>query len=321
MPDSPAPLPRTKRNGRDSSWDDVQITPRYLAGSPGCGDDAFAPLTHHYWHNMHDEMGNFYVTTMGGQLRVAFIPEVSELIPDATALWQIRARNGHGEPSTWTAAFTDETPPEIIAGLTAALDADVTHSGWGTDPYLTRDDHPDVVWNVMREAGWQVTADGLHVKATSPDRLASLAYRPPSTFGGRGVVRDEAWRATVRATPDARRTLWEADFHSATPAHLIAAFATALTNPDPLTRESATVPRSCRTYARPLHAPTPPTPTPLDVRRAHAARPRSVSTAPSLLRWSTATRTPSAAASTAGTRHPVPPPLSTASASISRRTS
>ncbi|MGW3937375.1 DUF317 domain-containing protein [Streptomyces sp. NBC_00024] len=69
--------------------------------------------------------------------------------------------------------------------------------------------------------------------ATSPDRLARLEYRPPSSFGGVTVARDEAWRARILAAPDARRALWEADFHSATPAHLVAAFATALADPRP----------------------------------------------------------------------------------------
>src|SRR3954451_5025119 len=147
--DSPVPEPRpdpglrrTQRTGRDRTGDDVLVAPGYLAGSAYCGDDAFVPLTHHYWHDMSDEMGNFYVTTMGSQLRIAYVPEASELMPDATALWQIRCRTDLHAPPTWTAAFTDETPPEIIASVTAALDADVTAGRWNYEPHRERDDHP-----------------------------------------------------------------------------------------------------------------------------------------------------------------------------------
>ncbi|WP_406220759.1 DUF317 domain-containing protein [Streptomyces decoyicus] len=248
-------------------------------------------MTYHYWHDMGDEMGNHYITTCNSQLRVAFVPEASEIVPDGAALWQVRARTEMYRPPVWTAAFTDETPPEIIAGLTAALDADVTNSTWRRQPYLTRNDHSDVVWDAMRTAGWQVSVEGLRVKATSPDGLASFAYRPPSTYGPQPVPRSEAWRATVYTSPDARRSLWEADFHSATPAHLVASFATALINPEPLTRESVTLPDECRAHARPLHEPiadrAPAAPTPLDIRRVQAAPARSIRTSDSTLRWST----------------------------------
>ncbi|MGW2404080.1 DUF317 domain-containing protein [Streptomyces sp. NPDC001739] len=256
---------------------------------------------------MHDEMGNYYVTTMDSRLRVAFIPEESEILPDSTALWQVRARTALYRQPVWTAAFTDETPPEIVAGLTAALDADVTNNTRERDRYLTRNDHPDAVWEVMRTAGWHMAVDGLRVTATSPDGLASLTYRPPSTYGRHPVPRSEAWRATVYPSADARRSLWEADFHSAAPAHLVVSFATALTNPAPLTRESATIPSQCRAYARPLHEPSanraPVAPTPLDIRRVHAARARSVRTSDSTLRWSTTSQMrPAPASAPAGPR-------------------
>ncbi|MEH0507253.1 DUF317 domain-containing protein [Streptomyces scabiei] len=294
-------LRRTQRAGRDRTDDDVLVAPGYLAGSAYCGTDAFVPLTHHYWHDMSDEMGNFYVTTMGSQLRIAYVPEASELMPDATALWQIRCRTDLHAPPTWTAAFTDETPPEIVAAVTAALDADVTAGRWNDEPYRERDDHPEMVWEVLRAARWQITVDGWHITATSPDRLARLEYRPPSSFGGHKVARDEAWRARILAAPDARRALWEADFHSATPAHLVAAFATALADPAPVSRERACVPRECHAHLRPLKpdASAAPravaAPTPRDLARARAARSPALPTA-SVPRWSTTTRPPAVAA-------------------------
>ncbi|MFB7270736.1 DUF317 domain-containing protein [Streptomyces sp. NPDC056244] len=287
-------LARHQRAGRETTYDDVLVSPRYLAGSTGCGDDGFAPLTDHYWHDMHDEMGNFYATTYDSRLRVAYLPEVSELMPDATALWQIRARTDHTTSPLWTAAFTDETPPEIVAAVTTQLNADVSASTAKAAAHLQRNDHPDTVWDVLRAADWRISVAGWHVEAHSPDTLVSLAYRPPVRTDGRGVPRDEAWRATIVATPGARRALWEADFHSATPAHVVAAFARGLVDPAPLSREQDTVPDACRSHARPVTAPEPERsasirhrPTPLDVARARLVRPPAVTT--SVPRWSTST--------------------------------
>lgn len=255
--------------------------------------DAFVPLSHHYWHDMNDELGNFYITTMGSQLRVAFVPEASELIPDATALWQIRARDGWPPREVWSAAFTDDTPPEIIAAVTAELDAAVT-SDHGRELYIDRgiahDEDPAAVWNTFQAANWQVTGSGFLARALSPDELVRVAYRDP-----RRVGRDEAWLATVHDPGGGRRPLWKAVFHSATPTPVVRAFAAALTDPAPVSREAEALTAACRPYATPLHPPTPApqraaVPTPREL--AQRLRNRSPALqAVSVPRWSTSTTT------------------------------
>ncbi|KPI02843.1 protein of unknown function DUF317 [Actinobacteria bacterium OK074] len=153
------------------------------------------------------------------------------------------------------------------------------------------------MWEVLRAARWEITVDGWHITATSPDRLARLEYRPPSSFGGRAVTRDGAWRARIIATSDAGLALWEAEFHSATPAHLVAALAAALADPALISRDRDCVPPECHAYMRPLtpDAPAVPraaaVPTPRDLARARTVRdPAPVNV--SVPRWSTTTRPP-----------------------------
>ncbi|MEC3997184.1 DUF317 domain-containing protein [Actinacidiphila sp. DG2A-62] len=289
-PGDAVPIPRRWRAVRDTSYDDVLVAPRYLAGHGGDPSDAFAPLTHHYWHDMHDELGNHYVSTGGSQLRIAFVPEVSELMPDATALWQIRAREGWPPRDVWSAALTDDTPPEIIAAITAALDAAVSNEPGRelyTDRGISHDADPAAVWEIFREAHWRVTAAGFLAHAESPDELVQVAYRNP-----RSVGRDRAWLATI-ADPEGNRPLWEAWLHSATPTFVLRAFATALTDPTPIPRDVDMLAPSCRPYATPL-LPAPPAvqtavPTPLELARRQPRRP-SAPHARSIPRWSTSTR-------------------------------
>lgn len=286
-------IPRRRREGRDTSYDDVLVAPRYLAGSAADPSDAFAPLTHHYWHDMHDELGNFYITTMGSQLRVAFVPESSELMPDTTALWQIRTRDGWPPREVWSAAFTDFTPPEIIAAVTAELDAAIT-TDQGQELYIDRgiahDEDPARVWEVFRAASWKTAGSGFVARAESPDELVRVAYRDPRLVG-----RDQAWLATVSDPSDGIRPLWEAWFHSATPTRVVRAFAAALTDPTPISRDAHTLAVSCRPYTTPLHPPTPvPQPTAVPTPRELARRLRNRAPAlraVSVPRWSTSTTT------------------------------
>ncbi|WUH90338.1 DUF317 domain-containing protein [Streptomyces sp. NBC_00433] len=298
-------FPRRERVSRDTAYDDVLVAPRYLAGDAGESSDAFAPLTHPYWHEMSDELGNHYVTTRGSQLRVAFVPEVSELMPDATALWQLRARDGWPLRDVWSAAFSDHTPPEILAAITAELDAAVTIDR-GRELFLDRgiadDEDVAAVWETFRAANWHVTPAGFLAHAISPDELVCVAYRDP-----RRVGRGDAWRAVVADPGGGRRPLWEASFHSATPTRILRAFATAMTDPGPVSRDADLLTASCRPYATPIHPPAsvperPAVPTPLEVarrQRHQATAPRTVS----VPRWST---------STATRQLPSPPPAAAA---------
>ncbi|MEU6230931.1 DUF317 domain-containing protein [Streptomyces sp. NPDC047042] len=151
-----------------------------------------------------------------------------------------------------------------------------------------------MVWEVLRAARWQIAVDGWHITVRSPDRLVRLEYRPPSSFGGHKVARDEAWRARILAAPYARRALWKA-YSTAPPAHLVATFATALADPASVSPERACVPRECHAHRRPLKPDAPAAPTPRDLARARAA-PGPAPATVSVARWSTTTRPPAVAA-------------------------
>ncbi|MFE7782176.1 DUF317 domain-containing protein [Streptomyces nigrescens] len=76
------------------------------------------------------------------------------------------------------------------------------------------------------------------------------------------------------ADATANSARWHATFSTRTPSHLIAATAAALADPTPVPRYEAEMPKRNLTAARVTPVP-PPVPTPLDVRRATAARARS----------------------------------------------
>lgn len=242
-----------RRGSRDgvTSLDDVEVVPRYLAGDAACRDDAFAELPSGEWRLFPDERGNCYVTSRLHHVLIAVVPYPSKLVPHATALWQIRARKGLDGPWLWTAAFSDDTPPELIAALAGAVNEDLAEGHEGRQRCLYGNDRPHAVWDILHEAGWYVSADGWHHEATSPDGLVHFCYRSPGARGRRPLACGEAWRIAVLPTPGATRPLWEADFHSATPAHLIAAFTEALVDPRPLTRQTDTVPHAARAFTRP----------------------------------------------------------------------
>jgi hypothetical protein len=224
---------------------------------------------------------------------VAFVPEVSERAPHATALWQIRARGSWHPRDVWSAAFSHATPSEIIAAVTAELDTAVT-TDRGRELYIDRGiaDDEDIiaVWETFRAANWHVTPAGFLAHAVSPDELVCVAYRDP-----RRVGRDDAWLATVGDPGGGRGHLWQAWFHSATPTRILRAFATAMTDPTPVTRDSDTLPASCRSFATPLHPPVtapehPAVPTPLDIARRQQLRASALHSV-SVPRWSTSTTT------------------------------
>ncbi len=238
-------------SSRDLSTDDVKVHPRYLAGAPSSPDDAFASLSSRRWHHFSDERGNRYANDTASRLTVAFLPEASDVLFDATTVWQIRGRAAPGQKWLWTAALTEGTPPEFIGAVAKAIDRDLASGEQGQQRVLVGgdDNHPDLIWNRLREADWYITASGWHVHGTSPDGLARISYRPAGIK--RRIPSDQAWRVTVSRDGHVMHALWEADFHNAVPVHLIVAFADALTDPAPLTRNSRDIPESSHAFATP----------------------------------------------------------------------
>ncbi|GHF27453.1 hypothetical protein GCM10010218_05520 [Streptomyces mashuensis] len=86
------------------------------------------------------------------------------------------------------------------------------------------------------------------------------------------TTNDTRWYLWGGTTPD--RPDWYATFSTGTPVHLVAATTTAIADPTPVIRYTGEMSRFTKTHAQLTPIP-PPIPTPLDVRRAHAARART----------------------------------------------
>ncbi|UED86340.1 DUF317 domain-containing protein [Streptomyces profundus] len=242
------PIPDFRATPRDTSQDDVAVSPRHLAGSGDYPDDAFAPLTADHWRRYRDDTGNSYAISDTDNLQIAYLPDLDEN-------WQLDARAYSGAPwgQLWTATFSIDTPTEFVTAVTTTLHHDL---GAGpqrrqrvlrADPH-DKDDDPDNVWEVLRTAHWRVATRRCAITATSPDGLVEIHYRADGAF----VPPREAWTVTAASTRDDPFALWDATFHEATPPHLITAFTQALTAPHPLTRHSAQLARTTAPYARPL---------------------------------------------------------------------
>ncbi|MEV8023024.1 DUF317 domain-containing protein [Streptomyces sp. NPDC086554] len=224
---------------------ELPVRPRYLAGGGGCADAALDPLTVPTWRFREAEPGNVHAFADRDRAYVGFLPEPCQEVR-ARGLWHIEARQARWAAPVWEAAMSDHTPPELVAAFTAALAQDAALGG-EEPPYLHRDDHPDVVWEPLRRAGWDVHVAGFAVRALAPGLLVHVGYTPPRPESGprMQLAREEAWEIEVRPSP-AGAALWWAYFHAATPAHLIGAFTTALSDPAPLWREEHQIPRQAR---------------------------------------------------------------------------
>ncbi|MEU1819929.1 DUF317 domain-containing protein [Streptomyces roseifaciens] len=128
----------------------------------------------------------------------------------------------------------------------------------------------------MTAAGWQHDRRGWTDELTAPDSLARLTYEhlAPDHQSEIAGHHSRWWLrgGTGRRFPD-----WYATFTTHTPTQLITATTTAIANPTPVTRYARELSLLTRNHAQ-LAPIAPPIPTPLDVRRAQAARARTATT-------------------------------------------
>jgi hypothetical protein len=190
------------------------ITPRYLAGG---GDPRHVTevLQAAGWINASDP-GYPHVLLASPDLSVRLVLE-----PEGTsardAWWKI---HGHGDPH-WYARFGGQTPVEIIAGFTDALITPAPSSPAGIAG--TR--------QLLTDRGWSRAYDREGVEyAVSPDGHVRMGTRT----GGLTDPPDTAW--LVEVTPGHTEPLWSGVFSEGTPAHAVAAFARALSAPEPVYR-------------------------------------------------------------------------------------
>lgn len=95
-------------------YQEVLVSPMYLAGSNGAGDAGFAPVAHWPHHYLDDGPCQLLVTSPDQRIRIGWFGDDFEL-------WKIAASEEAVSSPRWTATFNHVTPAEIVAGLTTAL--------------------------------------------------------------------------------------------------------------------------------------------------------------------------------------------------------
>ncbi|WP_405421529.1 DUF317 domain-containing protein [Streptomyces erythrochromogenes] len=136
-----------------------------------------------------------------------------------TRWWRIDNNLG---PGLWYATFNGDTPAEIVAGLTDALIR--------PEP---EEPSPSVA-EVLTGRGWEhTTSETGSQRLTSPDGIVHMElYVSPSL----GVMGWEIEAAHHHGEHGPEQRMWRAHLDAATPAHLLAAVAEAISNPAPVLR-------------------------------------------------------------------------------------
>ncbi|MGC4998490.1 DUF317 domain-containing protein [Streptomyces sp. DT195] len=249
-------------------YQEVLVSPMYLAGSGGTGDAGFAPIAHWPHHYLDEGPCQLLVTSPDGRIRVGWFGDDFEP-------WKISAAEDAVSAPRWTATFNHVTPPELVAGLTTALAQDYAEAAACEDDarFLAS---PSLYWRdavrPLTEAGW--TRDG-------GAELGTVEITAPGD-GQAGILIDNRQRGADAETvelwagPPGWGTRAEAIFTRRTPTHLIAATAAVMANAGPVIRERHQVARQMEHLVTltPLVPATPVAdsqvsraPTPLDVRR------------------------------------------------------
>lgn len=268
---------------------DVFVSPRYLAGTTAIGDSGLAPLLALGWELRRDDLANVYVTAPDRKVRLGYLPEGED-----DGLWRINAYNDPFGPPTWGVCFNDSCPTEFVTAFTTALARAYED---GSDAYLARpdalsDEHePFHVVSPLLRQGWEFDRPRRDVFAIqSPDKLACLEF----TAGGLDpeaelTSRTARWQLWAGKSID--RPAWYATASTDTPVALLVTVTECVSDPAPLPRWREATFSYVRGLARltPIVPPRPPSPTPLDVRRAASRRPAAFP-ASSVPRWSTTSR-------------------------------
>ncbi len=269
---------------------DVYVSPRHLARSTAVSDTGLDPLRDLGWDLYHDHLGNAYLTAPDGKVRLGYLPE-----GDDDGLWRINAYKDAFGPPAWGVCFNDSAPTEFVTAFTTAL-AEAYRQG--PDRYLARplagstDRDPFQAVDPLINRGWCFDRPDLRTFAiTSPDGLATLEYTTGDLDPAIELeTRDARWH--LWAGTSSARPYWYATASTDTPAALLRAVTEAVVDPAPLPRWRDDTSSYVKDHAQtsPIHPPSPPTPTPLDVRRAAASRRPAALPAASVPRWSTTSR-------------------------------
>ncbi|NEB88962.1 DUF317 domain-containing protein [Streptomyces anulatus] len=269
---------------------DVYVSPRYLASTTATGDPALAPLLDLDWDLRFDEDSNGYLAAPDRRVRLGYLPEGED-----DGLWRINAYRDPFGPPTWGACFNDRAPTEFVQAFTTALAAAYKQ---GPDAYLAGpvagvEEH-DAFFAVvpLLKQGWVIDNPRWGVFAVqSPDGRCGLEFTtgtldPAAELTTRGA----RWQLWAGRSID--RPVWYATASTNTPVALLTAVTESVADPAPLPRWRQDTYSYIKGMAQltPILPPAPPTPTPLDVRRAVAARRPAALPAASVPRWSTTSR-------------------------------
>ncbi|MFE3197790.1 DUF317 domain-containing protein [Embleya sp. NPDC059237] len=223
-----------------TAHDDLEelfVSPRHLAGSRADGDGAIRPLLNAGWSHRYDELGNVYVDSPCMRVRVAFTPEGDDI-----GLWHVTAATLPMHLPKWKMVADAQVPIEAVAGFTTALAASVTAEG---DEFLVAPLGATPGWYPLSEAGWRERFIGTRATFVSPEGAAQLiCNRSPSSYAGEMSSGPHAWDLVIGDG----RYRDHATFTSDTPAHLIAAFSTALADPAPVPRTRRELPKEHLRY-------------------------------------------------------------------------
>ncbi|MCZ4103659.1 DUF317 domain-containing protein [Streptomyces sp. H10-C2] len=203
----------TSRGPGEQAQQHYLIEPRALAGG---GDLRHVSefLRASGWRDKSKTGGPLVMESPERAVRISYDPYV---LPGG---WTIHGR-AIGQQEEWWAVLGRQTPVEIVAGLTDALSA-------------PRSAHAPNAWAPLQEQDWQTGPEGGHYTATSPDGSARLQYH--EVPGGQPM-----WWAEAK---DGQGNGWSAQFTASTPMHLVQAFSTALSSPEPVMRPLGRVPQS-----------------------------------------------------------------------------
>nr|WP_202557643.1 DUF317 domain-containing protein [Streptomyces sp. SID5789] len=261
-----------------------------MARSTAVGDPGLDPLRDLGWDLHHDDLGNAYLTAPDGKVRLGYLPE-----GDDDGLWRINAYKDAFGPPAWGVCFNDAAPTEFVTAFTNAL-AEAYRQG--PDQYLARplagsaDRDPFLAVDPLINRGWQFNRPHLSTFAiTAPDGLATLEYTTSDLDPAIELdTRDARWH--LWAGTSSARPFWYITASTDTPAALLRAVTEAVTDPAPLPRWRDNTDSYVKDHAQlsPILPQSPPSPTPLDVRRATASRRPAALPAASVPRWSTTSR-------------------------------
>ncbi|MFF8442368.1 DUF317 domain-containing protein [Streptomyces californicus] len=244
-------------------YQEVLVSPMYLAGTGGTGDPSFEPVARWPHRYLDDGPCQLVITSPDDRIRIGWYGDDFEL-------WKITAAEEATSSTRWTATFNHNTPPEIVVGLTTALARDYAEADVydGNGRFLA---NPSIYWadavRPLTDAGWTRNGGAASgtVEIVAPDGQAGVLI-------DNRLYRHDDEAVTLWAGPRGWGTRAEAVFSARTPSHLIAATAATMVDPAPVVRERHHIHREVAhlvslTPVTPSTPQVPRAPTPLDVRR------------------------------------------------------